>query len=118
MVGINAFPTSRRLLKTDDYSSVFRFRCSYRTEHFQLMGMPNHQAYARLGIIVSKKNYALAVERNYFKRLVRDTFRLNQIMLIGLDIIVRANKPYTPNEFSLVRQELVHAFEKINKCRM
>ncbi len=117
MVGINTFPTTRRLLKTDDFSSVFRFKCGYCSEHFQLMAMPNHRSCARLGIIISKKMVHLAVGRNYFKRVVRETFRLNQSKLNGLDIIVRANKSYAPNEFSLVTQELVHGFEKVAKCR-
>lgn len=45
---------------------------------------------ARLGLVVAKKHLKRAVDRNRFKRVARDSFRLNQHALEGLDCVVLA----------------------------
>lgn len=59
------------------------FLANYATSHKQ----------ARIGIIVSKRIAKLAVTRNQIKRVVRESFRLNQQKLTGYDIIVVAKQP-------------------------
>ena len=44
---------------------------------------------ARLGILVSRKHAAAAVERNRLKRCIREAFRLEQENLGPLDILIR-----------------------------
>lgn len=43
----------------------------------------------RLGILISRKHAASAVERNRIKRRIREAFRLEQENLGALDILVR-----------------------------
>jgi ribonuclease P protein component len=43
---------------------------------------------ARLGLAIAKKQLRLAVSRNRIKRLIRESFRFNQDLLSGLDIVV------------------------------
>ena len=44
---------------------------------------------ARLGILISRRHAAGAVERNRIKRCIREAFRLEQQNLGALDILVR-----------------------------
>lgn len=48
----------------------------------------NALGYPRLGLAISRKAAKLAVERNRIKRVVRESFRLHQGELGGVDIVV------------------------------
>lgn len=50
--------------------------------------LPTSLAYPRLGLIVSKRSCPLAVRRNYYKRKIREYFRVNQHALSGVDMVV------------------------------
>jgi len=75
--------------KTDEFSSVFRFRCVRAITGIDFLAARNGLDYARLGMIVPKKILATAVARNRVKRLIREAFRLNQSELKGLDVVAR-----------------------------
>jgi ribonuclease P protein component len=51
---------------------------------------PNSYNHARLGLTVSRKVSAKAVVRNRIKRSIRESFRLTQGTLVGLDLVVVA----------------------------
>ena len=87
------FPPTRRLLKPSQFRRVFdqpRFRIS-RAE-LLLLARPNELEVARLGMVVSKKSLPKAYQRNRVKRLFRESFRLNQIQLAGLDIVILSRR--------------------------
>jgi ribonuclease P protein component len=42
--------------------------------------------------VIAKKNARLAVQRNRIKRLVRNSFRLQQHELVGIDVVVLARR--------------------------
>jgi ribonuclease P protein component len=80
----------QRIIKTDDFSSVFRLRPVHRTEHFVLYLRPNPTGQARLGVVVAKRFAPRAVTRNLIKRLAREIFR--KASLGGGDCIVRLSQ--------------------------
>lgn len=45
-----------------------------------------------MGLVIAKKNVALAVQRNRIKRQLRNTFRHNKELLDKLDLVVLARK--------------------------
>ena len=85
------FGRHRRILKTDEFSSVFRLRPVFRTAHFVLYARPNESGNARLGVVVAKRLAARAVTRNMIKRLAREMFRKSE--WVKSDFIIRLNAP-------------------------
>ena len=83
------FGRLKKMRKTDEFSSVFRFRCVRNLAGIDFLAAPNGLDYSRLGMIVPKKILATAVARNRVKRLIRESFRLNQTALAGLDVVTR-----------------------------
>jgi len=88
---LQLYPRDRRIVKTDDFSSVFRLRPVQRTTHFVLYARGNSLGRARLGVVVGKRFAPRAVTRNTIKRATRELFR--QSALPALDCIVRLSRP-------------------------
>jgi ribonuclease P protein component len=89
--GSHDFARVRRIIKTDEFSSVFRLRPAQKTAHFVLYTRSNSLPHARLGIVVAKRFAPRAVTRNTIKRVTRELFRTTP--LPALDCIVRLSSP-------------------------
>ncbi|MFV8268996.1 ribonuclease P protein component [Flavobacterium sp. GT2N3] len=61
----------------------------------------------KMGVSVSKKNFKKAVDRNYFKRVLRETYRLNKHILID-----NLDQPYSFMFFYQTKDRLT--YEEIN----
>lgn len=109
------FTRVQRLLKTDEYSSVFSLRNTVSNVHFQVLVRPNTGVSARLGLVVGKKTDKRAVGRNYMKRTIRETFRLNAAQLHGLDLVVRTRQRFTRRDGAEARAELLELFARIRR---
>lgn len=48
---------------------------------------PNDAGYPRIGIITPKRAVNRAADRNRYRRIIREIFRLNQNMFGGVDIV-------------------------------
>lgn len=87
-----SFQRHQRLLTPSQYKSVFD-NTDGRVSHSAFLLLA-HQTQpeqpARLGLVVAKKHLKRAVDRNSFKRVVRTQFRLAQMDLVGMDIVVLA----------------------------
>ena len=84
---------SQKLLNSSDFSRVFdNAEIKVSHQNFLILAKPNSYGYPRLGLIVAKKNIRLAVQRNRFKRLVRESFRAKQHNLPAIDAIVLARR--------------------------
>lgn len=110
------FPKSLRLLAAVDFQRVFDdapFRASH--QHFLILARANQLNVGRLGLVIAKKHLRLAVERNRFKRLIRESFRIRQASFIGLDVIVLSRKDLGNLDNAQFRQQLDQQWQRIFK---
>ncbi len=82
---------------------------------FLLLAKSNQENHPRLGIIVAKKAYRKATQRNRVKRIIRESFRLKQIALPTIDVVVLAHKGKTLPENAVLFQDLEHLWNDLNK---
>lgn len=115
-----AFPKAARLLKTDEFSSVFRLRPWRRTGHFVLYGRPTGNE-ARLGLVIGKKFAPRAVTRNLVRRIAREAFRVRRAQFEGFDLLLRLHTKFdrkalpgasSPGLKALCRGEIETLLEK------
>ncbi|MEO4047918.1 ribonuclease P protein component [Pseudomonas sp. CAU 1711] len=87
------FGREKRLLTPRHFKAVFDSPSGKAPgKNVLLLARANDLDHPRLGLVIGKKSVKLAVERNRLKRVIRDSFRLNQESLGGLDIVVVARK--------------------------
>jgi ribonuclease P protein component len=84
------FSRQKRLLQAAEFKTALRSRRRERGAGFIVIMVPNQHGQARLGIVVGRKALPRAVDRNRFKRLVREQFRKVAVQLQPLDIVVQA----------------------------
>lgn len=104
-----------KMIKTDDFSSVFNFRKRISTQYLAIHYQPNMHQRARLGLVVGKKTAKLAVSRNYMRRVLREFFRLNQHQIYHVDLIIRVQKKFGRGDFIQIKQEFDFLISKLNQ---
>lgn len=112
-----AFGWDRKLRKTDEFSSVFRFKCLQRGEFLDLYAAPNDLDHPRLGLIVPKRILARAVDRNRIKRILREAFRLMQADLGNLDVVIRLRTADASGTFRY-RVECERLLRQAQRCTL
>ena len=99
------FKKKAKLIKTDEFSSVFNFRKRIFANFLAFHYEPNHLGLARLGLVVGKKVAKRAVDRNYMRRVLREFFRLQQHAINHIDLVIRVQKRSDKKDFIQIKQE-------------
>ena len=86
------FSREQRLHRETQITSVLARGRSMGSGSLQLHSVPSESG-PRLGVVAGRHAWPRAVDRNRFRRLARETFRLLQHRLQARDYIVRARNP-------------------------
>ncbi|CEO37705.1 ribonuclease P [Photobacterium kishitanii] len=97
------------MLTPEHYKTVFQQAHRAGSPHLTILARSNELDHPRLGLAVPKKQIKTAVDRNRFKRVVRESFRLKQHQLPACDFVVIAKK--SANDLS--NEELFTLLDKL-----
>jgi ribonuclease P protein component len=104
-----------RLLKASEFNRVFDKAVRSSDQYFTVLARQNDIGSPRLGLAISKKRAKLAVTRNRLKRIIRESFRLNQHELCCADFIVLAGHKASSSKNAFLIQSLEKHWQKLNK---
>ncbi|MBN9285410.1 MULTISPECIES: ribonuclease P protein component [unclassified Flavobacterium] len=88
----NTYPKSEKLKSRNTIDILFSEGKSVSKYPLRLVYTPlesEQEAKIKMGVSVSKRYFKKAVDRNYFKRVLRETYRLNKQLLLE-----NTDKPY------------------------
>ena len=107
----NTYPKHERLKSKTTIDLIFSEGKSVSKYPLRLVFAPialEEGEQLKMGVSVSKKHFKKAVDRNYFKRVLRETYRLNkQLLLENMD------KPYALMFFYQTKDRL--SYQEINE---
>ncbi|MBV8801427.1 MAG: ribonuclease P protein component [Gammaproteobacteria bacterium] len=107
------FPRNNRLVIQAEYQSLFKKAHKVSHRFLKILFKKNHCLQGRLGLIVAKRVAKKAVTRNQIKRVIRESFRLHQEKLMGIDIIVIARQPCDIISKQVLREGIDKLWEKL-----
>jgi len=105
------FSKDKRLLNKAAFDRVFSNANKIVTSEFVILHQENIVGHARLGLALSKKKIAKACQRNRFRRVLRESFRMH--ILPAVDIICLARHSLKGVDNSAVYNHLEQAWDKL-----
>lgn len=105
---------TQKLRSNEQFKKVYSEGRSKANRYLVMYVRENSEDINRLGISISKK-VGNSVERHYFKRCVKESYRLHEEMFnSGLDIVVLARQGAKGIKYSDIDSALMHLM-RINK---
>ncbi|MDA1343651.1 MAG: ribonuclease P protein component [Methyloglobulus sp.] len=112
-----SFPPKLRLKKAAEFKNVFSNPVKSTDRYFTLLATQSDFDNPRVGLAIAKKIIRKAVHRNVIKRTIRESFRIQQYTMTGIDIVVLARKDAlgaSPDELRLSLEK--HWLKLVSKC--
>lgn len=116
-MALYCFGHNVRLRCAKDYSGVFNHTLFkvHQPCFLILASLASDPHTGRIGLVVAKKKVRRAHERNRVKRISRESFRLNQQQLLGMDIVVMPKVGIEQISNADLHQQLNTAWHKLKR---
>lgn len=105
-----AFPKTFRLLNRVQFQYVMKKGTRFHGKAIVIISCPSE--FTRLGITVSRK-FGNAVQRNRFKRLVREIFRAYRLLLPPHDMIISPQNGSDPLSLATITADFTRLLENL-----
>ncbi|MBE8189563.1 MAG: ribonuclease P protein component [Candidatus Thioglobus sp.] len=104
-----------RVVKPSDYQAIFKNGVISKGKYWQIIAQKTSTS-PRLGLAISKKIHKLAVERNRYKRIAREVFRIHQKQLNNWEFVVlaKSTKSAKPQNNTVLAEDLLGLFQQIS----
>lgn len=107
-------PKQNILRKNKQFQSVYRYGKSYANRMMVIYVLSNKDTQRKVGFAAGKR-LGNAVVRNRVKRLLRETYRLNQHKLkLGFDLLLVGRKPMVDVKYKVVSKAFGDLCTKAN----
>ena len=111
------FPVQLRLGTPADFKNVFNNPVKSTDRYFTVLATPNQMPHPRLGLAIAKKTVKKAVARNRIKRAARESFRLQRLHIINIDIVVLARGDAANAPLLILMKSLEkHWLKLVDRC--
>ncbi|PYV45083.1 MAG: ribonuclease P protein component [Acidobacteria bacterium] len=113
----NGFPKCSRLLKSADYSRVYKHGSKKVGRYLRIFCFPNGLRSARFGVSVGRR-MGNAVKRNRLKRWMREAIRRNKgAIKSGLDIVIDPRLGVVIDNSRCLENELQMLLSSLNSAK-
>lgn len=109
-----ALPAARRLRHGAQFKRLYAQGRRLAADGFTAVIAPNDTGEARLGLSIAARILKLAVQRNRFRRIIRESFRHHQQRLPAVDIVVGLRIALRDADNAQLRRSLEKLWQKIN----
>lgn len=105
-----------RLLSAGDFKRVFdKAEIKVSQANLLILARPNLTDHPRIGFVISKKNIRRAVNRNRVRRIMRESFRLNQHKLPPYDFVILARRGLGEIEREVLHNSISLCWNRLTK---
>jgi len=109
------FPAHKRLRRKLEFDAAYARGRRFGNGFFAVTASSNEQLGARLGMAVAVRTAGNSVERNRIRRIIRESFRLHQLELPAVDLVVSARPSARGAPGAQLQASLAALWKKISE---
>jgi ribonuclease P protein component len=111
----NRFTKQQRLLTSEDFKTVLKKSPNVKIGNEVLVLYATSQSVTRIGLAITRRHIKTAVQRNYIKRVIRESFRLHYQALPKAAVVVMSKPLLVKLSKKEVREQIDLLWKKLEK---